>query len=263
MARTRSAVRRAVGVAAGPVLQADRVALGVHAEALLAAQRALHRPLQEPGRERGLGLVAHVLLAAERAAVRDQLDGDPVGGEAEHGGDVVAVVPHALAAGVHVQPAVVARHRQRRLGLEERVLDALRLEHLVHDVGARGERGVDVAAGVLAHAQHVVVRAPHRDLGIVDGGDGIGDRPEHVVLDVDQLGRRPGLLLRLGDDDRQHVAGVGGAPALGDEDRPVLVDDADPQLAGDVGGGEHGDDARRRRGRGWCRCGRRRRGRGR
>ena len=36
------------------------------------------------------------------------------------------------------------------------------------------------------------------------------------------------------------VAEVGRAAADRDHDRPVLVDDADPQLAGDVGGGEHG-----------------------
>ena len=40
-------------------------------------------------------------------------------------------------------------------------------------------------------------------------------------------------------DDGQHVAQVGGAAAFGDEHRPVLVDDADPQLAGHIGAGEH------------------------
>ena len=66
-------------VAPGPVLEPDRMALGVHPEALLARQRALHRSVEQPGGERRVGLVAHVLLAAERAAVRDQLDGHPVG----------------------------------------------------------------------------------------------------------------------------------------------------------------------------------------
>ena len=72
-------VSAAVGVAAGPVLHADRVALGVHEQALLAGERALHRALQEPGGQRRLRLVGHVLLAAEGAAVGDELDGDPVG----------------------------------------------------------------------------------------------------------------------------------------------------------------------------------------
>ena len=43
--------QHAVGVAAGPVLEAHRVALGVDAEALLARQRALHRPVEQPGGE--------------------------------------------------------------------------------------------------------------------------------------------------------------------------------------------------------------------
>ena len=210
----------ALGIAAGPVLHLDRMALGVDEEALLARQRALHRALQQPGRQRGLGLVGHVLLAAERAAVGHQLDGDRVGVDAEDRGDLVAVVPHALPARVHVQVAcraVGVGHGQRGLGLEEGVLDALGLEHLVHDVGAGGQRGVDVAPPVLGHRQHVGVRAPHRDLGVVDRGDGVGERPEHVVVDLDQLGRGPGLLAGLGHDDGEHVAGVGRAAALGDE----------------------------------------------
>ena len=55
----------------------DRVALGVDAEALLARQRALHRAPQQPGGQRGMRLVAHVLLAAEGAAVGDELDRPP------------------------------------------------------------------------------------------------------------------------------------------------------------------------------------------
>ena len=82
--------------------------------------------------------------------------------DAEHDGDLVAVVPHALAAGVHVQrPAVGVGHGEGRLGLEEGVLDALGLEHLVHDVGAGGERGVDVAPGVRRRATARCRRVPH------------------------------------------------------------------------------------------------------
>ena len=110
---------------------------------------------------------------------------------------------------------------------------------------------VDVAAGVHAARQHVVVGAPHGQLGAgLDRRQRVGHRRQHVVADLDQLGRRPRLLARLGDDDGQHVAGVRRAPADRDHDRPVLVDDPDPQLARDVGRREHADDAgggRRRR----------------
>ena len=136
-ARTRSAVSRPS--ASQPAQYSRRIGwrLAWIEKRLLARQRALHRPAEQPRGQRGLGLVGHVLLAAERAAVGHQLDGDPIGVDAEHRGDVVAVVPHALPAGVHVQARRRRRgHGERRLGLEEGVLDALGLEHLVHDVGA-------------------------------------------------------------------------------------------------------------------------------
>ena len=85
-------------VTSGPVLESDRMTLGMYPEALLPRQRALHRSIEEPCRERRVRLVAHVLLAAERAAVRHQRDGDRLVADREHPGDVVAVVPHALTA---------------------------------------------------------------------------------------------------------------------------------------------------------------------
>ena len=103
--------------------------------------------------ERGVRLVGHVLLAAEGTTVGDELDHHPVLIDAEHAADVVPVVPHALPTGVHVEAAVVAgarRDGEAGLGLQEGVLDALGLEHLVERVRALGQRGVDVTAGVRA-----------------------------------------------------------------------------------------------------------------
>ena len=88
----------AFGVAAGPVLEADRMSLGVDQQTLLARQGALHRPIEQPRGERGMRLVAHVFLATERPAVRHQRHGDLLVGDHQHAGDVVAVVPHTLAA---------------------------------------------------------------------------------------------------------------------------------------------------------------------
>ena len=119
------------------------------------------------------------------------------------------------------------------------MLDPLRLERLVHDVGRRGERRLDIASRIGRTRQHVAVEAPHRVLGIVDRGDRIGDRPQDVVLDVHHRRRASGRLPVGRDDDREHVAEVRRGSAFGDEDRPVGVDDADPQLAGNVGRGEH------------------------
>ncbi len=77
---------------------------------------------------------------------------------------------------VKAPASVRIRHDEGRLGLEERLLDALGLEHLVHDVRARGERGVDVAALVGGARQHVAVELPHGVVGVGERGDGVGDR---------------------------------------------------------------------------------------
>ena len=231
------------------------MALGVHEEALLARQRALHRPVEQPRGQRCVRLVAHVLLATERAAVGHERDGDRVIADGEHASDVVAVVPHALAARVHLQvprPVDETRHGERALRFEERVLDALRLERLMHGVRSCGEPTIDVAARVLADRQHVVLRAPHGDRRArLHGRYRIGDRLVHLVSDFDERRGVACLLARLGDDDGHHVTGVAGATADGDHHRPVLLDDADVELAGDVGGGEDRDDAIGRGRGGW------------
>ena len=137
------------------------------------------------------------------------------------------------------------RGDERRLGLEERVLDALRLEHLVHDVRARRERRIDVAPRVRRARQHVALEAPDRVVASgLHRGDWVDDRRKRSVLDVDELRRGPRRLAVLGDDHREHVAEIGRAPTLRDEDRPVLVDQTDAQRSRHVGGGEHPHDAR-------------------
>ncbi len=103
-----------VVVATRPVLHPDRVSLRVDQQRLLTRERALHRPPGQPRRQRGLGLVRHVLLAAERAAVRDELDGHASRVDAEHRSDLVAVVPYPLASRPHVQPiGPVGQHHRR------------------------------------------------------------------------------------------------------------------------------------------------------
>ena len=239
---------RAVGVAARPVLEFDRVPLGVHPEALLARQRALDGTPELPGGERCLRLVAHVLLATERASVGDQLDRDPRRIHIEHRRDVVAVVPHTLATGVDVQRSVAAvtgRDGDGRLGFEEGVLDPLGLERLVHGECARGEGRLEVRTpGVGAGRQHVRVGAPHRQwCVVVECGAGVGVGGVDVVGDLDQLGGGAGVVTGVGDDDGEHVARIRRAAADGDHHRPVLVDDPDAQLARQVISGEHRLDA--------------------
>ena len=190
-----------------------------------------------------MGLVGHVLLAAEGTTVGHQLHGHPVGVDAEHRGDLVAVVPHALSPGVDVQPAVGRRRGQGGLGLHEGVLDALGLEDLVDHVGRTGQRGLHVATGVGRHRQHVAVKLPDRVLVGVHGHDRVAVDGQRHQLDVDQRRGPAGRLPVVGHHHGQHVAQVGGAATLGDHHRPVGVDDPDPVLTGDVGRGQHTVDA--------------------
>ena len=199
--------------------------------------------MEKPRRQRGLGLIGHVLLAAEGAAVRDEFHADAVAIDAEHRRDLVAVVPDALAARVDVQPTVGAGHGQGGLRFEESVLDSLRLEHLADHVGAGGQAGVHVAPGVGRAREHVAVGPPYSHLRRRHGRQWAGQRLQWRVGHVDQLRRRPGRLARLGHHHGQHVSGVGGTAAGRDHDGPVPMDDADPKVSRDVGGGEDGDHA--------------------
>ena len=161
------------------------------------------------------------------------VDGDLVVVEREHAGDVVAVVPHTLTAGVHLQMPVVSttdRHGERALRLEERVLDALRVERPRAPCGRLAAKaGVDVAARVLADASARCVSVPHTAIGAssASAGDGIGDRRQHVVADLDQL---RGVAGPAGVSRRRrspaHRRRRTGATADRDHHRPVLVDDA-------------------------------------
>jgi len=232
----------ALGVAAGPYLDLDRVALGMHAERLLTGQCASDGAPQEVGGQRRLSLVRHVFLAAERPAVRDKLHGDGLFVNIEDRCDLGAVIPDALAPRIHVQAAVIGGDGEGRLRFEECMLDSLGLEGLVHGERGSGECRVDVTTAVDRTGQHVAVEAPH---GVLVRGEGrvrIGERFEHLVLHLDEIGGGAGDGLRLGDDDREDIAVVRRPATLGDEHRPVLVDDSNVQPARDVGSREDGDD---------------------
>src|SRR5262249_48981450 len=117
----------ALRVAADLVVHRDRVTLGVEADRLLAREPHLDRSAGDLGEEAGLRLAAHVLLAAERAAVRDERDLELLLGDAEETRALPPVVEDALALRVELDLGVRERLGERRLGLEVGVLDPLRL----------------------------------------------------------------------------------------------------------------------------------------
>ena len=91
---------------------------------------------------------------------------------------------------------VAGRDRNRRLGLEEGVFDALRPERLVHRVGAGGVGLLEVGAALVgARRQHVGVGAPHRQWRAGrERSTRIGVRGVDVVGDLDQFRRGTGVV---------------------------------------------------------------------
>ena len=232
----------ALRVGADRVIHHHRVALGVEAEALRARQDEQRRTPGHTGEQRGVALHVEVLLGAERTAVRDLGHADLRLGRAEERCDLAAVLPHTLALRVHVV-AVAVGHGERRLRLEERVLDRLGPERLVQHVGRRGERGVDVAP-LHDRGRQQVALLMHRGGSRVEREQRIRHRLEHVVLDLDQGGGLARGMATLRRHDRENVAHVGGDLSLSHELAPVPCDQALGPLARHVGRGRHRHDAR-------------------
>ncbi len=223
------------------------MALGVHADQLFARELDPHRTPAQAREQRRLSLDCHILLAAECAAVRDQLDKQPLLRLAKHRGDLAAVLEDALALGQDVQPTVGQRPGQAGLWFEEQVLDPLGLPFAADDMRRRGERGLDVAARVARCREHVAVlridlrRAGPDRLGRVE------HRGQGLVVDLDPRGRFAGEARRFGRNRGQHVADIPRLFAFGDEHGPVGKNLPDPAVAGNVGGGRDRCDPRQRK----------------
>ncbi len=93
----------AFGITTGLVGHANGMTFGVDEERFFARERGADRSLQQPGSQRGLGLIRQVFLAAEGSAVADQFGHDGFGRNVQHSGNVVAVVPDALSSRVDQQ----------------------------------------------------------------------------------------------------------------------------------------------------------------
>jgi len=123
------------------------------------------------------------------------------------------------------------------------VFDPLGDEPLTYDVSGRCEGGLDIAPGVSRPGKDVAVESPH---GVLFAGRRPGricERIQHRIFDIHHRSGRPGGGLAVGDDDCEDVAEERRAAAYRDEHRPVLVNDADPEVAGDIGRCEGGNDA--------------------
>ena len=137
---------------------------------------------------------------------------------------------------------------QRRLGLEEGVLDELRAEasRVTTCAAPRARRRRRRAARARPRARcrpRAASARPRR-------APRTGRSPARAPRTRPRRARPPRgrRARRLGGDGGEHVADVGGRLALGDELAPVPGDRALRPLAGHVGRGDDRDDARVRRG---------------
>ena len=114
-------------------------------------------------------------------------------GQAQERGDLAAVLPGALALREDVEsrrsPAGPGRpgHRQRRLGLQERMLDALGLGTCRVTTWAAPASAASTSPRPMTRASRAGCR--RRGRAGAPGGEGrdrVGDRLEHLVLDLDQ-----------------------------------------------------------------------------
>ena len=198
------------------VAQLRRVAVDVPEERLLAPVDHLHRPAGVQREHAGVGLHRDVLAPAERAADARQREAHLLHRQVEAGGDLVAVHVQPLGRDPEVDPAVLGRDRQAGLRPEEGlVLHPDLVLAADHDVGLAGlvaVRDVDVA-------QQVAGRMQRRRVGR-ERVLGVGQRLEHLVVDLDPVGGAARGLGMVGGDDRHRLALVAD---LGEREHGLVV----------------------------------------
>ncbi len=220
-----------LGVTARAEVDRDRVALRVEAHGFLAREDELDGLPRHAGQQRGLRLDRQVLLASERAAVRDEDDVHLVLGEREERRDLPPVVEDALPlrvereTGPRILAGRVARNGDAGFGLEVQVLDALRPPRPLDDVGRRRERRLGVAASHDRPREEVALRA-HARRSRAQRLLGVGHGRQDLVVDVDERRRRAGRARVDGRDRGEDVADAVRFLPFGHEPRPVRDDEA-------------------------------------
>ncbi len=230
------ALDQALLVEADLVVDDEVVALAGDDHVVVAVGPALggaSRPLGDEGAQAG-EQVALGLLAAEGAAHAADLDGHRVRGDAQHLGDHVLDLGRVLRRRIDGDLVVLAGDRQGDLPLEIEVLLPADPHPAGQAPGRRGDGGLGVAA---AQGQGIGDQHAGRQ-----GGVHVEDRRQFLVLDHRELDGTPRLLARRGGDGEDRLAHE--LDEIGREQRLVVaVGRADVVLAGDVGGGQHADDA--------------------
>ena len=210
-----------LALARGVVAHPDRrrVAVDVAEEALGSAVGDAHRPPEPQRQQARVDLQADVLACAERAADATEHEPDGLVGQAEAGGDLVAVLVEPLGGDVQLDTlAAGVRHGERGLEPEERlVLHADLVRALDDDVTDH--------ALVAAHDALVTDDVPvgmDRRMAAVDRGLGVEQRIEQLVVDDDRREGAPARLRMIGGHRGDRLAHV--AHDVGREHGLVLAD---------------------------------------
>ena len=221
--------------ASAPTVSVDRhrVALDVMLRGLLAREHRLHRPLQQVRGDRRLRLDRQLLLRAERAAAGGQRDLDVLRDRAFR---TLAICcwsytePWLSVWTLTPFPCGIARHAS---GSRNAISIGCVWNVASMTCAALCQRGVHVSARERGdRLQHVRrprrerVRRVHQRRARLQRLERIGERLEHLVVDLDLRGRLARVKLRVGDDHREEVGDAAGELAFGDEDRLVGIVEA-------------------------------------
>ena len=233
---------RLVGDEAACVVEPDPeiglvgVALAGDRHVVAALGPTAYRPAEAFRGERGeAGPQGRLLfLAAEAAAEALDLDLDQVHRQSEDRGDGLLRAARRLRRRMHADAAVVARQGQRALRLQVDVLGRADVDFAADHRRAGRPGGIDVAE-----------REGSRRLDQLAGGEGrarVEAGGKWLPVGRHQATAAPGPVSRIGDDQRERLADA--MHLAGGKQRFVVREVADLVGAGNVGGGEYGDDAR-------------------
>ena len=219
--------------------------LGCIRIALFAVEGDLDRPPGELCEKSRLGLDGHVFLATESTPVGNELDLQLILVDSQHTGHLPPIVEDSLPLGKELEATPFERFCQGAFGFEIEVLDALGFPGAADHVGAGGQRGLGVPAVHNRVRQGVFVSRIDLWGCALCGCEGIEDGFQHFVVDLDQGGRGSRGVLILGRDRSQHIAHASHLFSFGNEDRPVVIEQANPAMTRDIPRGGHRHNARK------------------
>ncbi len=220
------------------------MATAVAVEYFLAREADLHGPIEHQG---GLTddqfVVERIALSAEPAPVWRRDDADMCRGHRERFGQRAMNVVRCLGAGPQHQLAVLVLRRHRCVLFDRQVCVAFVEEGVVEDVIRGGERCPHVPEAQRHQLVDVATVAVLVNPGrlVLEAVIGIAERPQRLVLDVDEVERLERRELVASDHRRHRVA---DEPHAVDRERVlVLADRQNAVRDREVLAGEHEVDA--------------------